>query len=94
MPDFGPAHHLLGFFDMVQGENLPLAEKHLQRAIELEPENESYRLSLAQAQLRKKDPEAALKTLASLRLPYVDEQIRKHAEDLIKRIEPRAGASR
>ncbi|MCX6922184.1 MAG: hypothetical protein NT154_03035, partial [Verrucomicrobia bacterium] len=29
MPDFGPAHHLLGFIEMVQGEDLPEAEKQI-----------------------------------------------------------------
>src|SRR5208283_2831035 len=33
MPDFGPAHHLLGLFEMVQGEDLAAAEKHIERAI-------------------------------------------------------------
>jgi len=39
MPNFGPAHELSGFFEMVQGENLAAAEQHLQLAIQLEPEN-------------------------------------------------------
>jgi len=46
MPDFGPAHELLGFFEMVQGDNLALAEQHLQRAHRLEPENPAYLFSL------------------------------------------------
>ena len=84
MPDFGPAHHLLGFFEMVQGEDLPDAEKHIERAIQLEPENQSYLLTLAQAQLASKDPAAARRTLEPLRLPYVEPQIRAHAEEMIK----------
>ncbi len=51
MPDFGPAHELLGFFEMVQGADLALAEQHLQRAIQLEPGNQWYMLTLAQAEL-------------------------------------------
>ena len=84
MPDFGPAHHLLGFFEMVQGENLAGAEKHIERAIQLEPENQSYLLTLAQAQLARSDPAAARRTLEPLRLPYVEPQIRAHAEEMIK----------
>ncbi len=84
MPDFGPAHHLLGFFEMVQGENLADAEKHIQRAIQLEPENQSYLLTLAQAQLAHQDPAAARRTLEPLRLPYVEPQIRARAEQMIK----------
>jgi len=86
MPNFGPAHHLLGFFTMVQGENLAAAEQHLQRAIQLEPENQSYLFSLAQAQLRREGPEAACRTLETLRLPYVDAKLRAHAEQMIKEI--------
>ena len=86
MPNFGPAHELLGFFEMVQGENLALAEQHLQRAIELE-ENPSYRFSLAQLQLRKKDLAAARHTLQPLLLPGVDAKLRAHAEEMIQGID-------
>ena len=84
MPDFGPAHHLLGFFEMVQGEDLPDAEKHIKRAIQLEPENQSYLLTLAQAQLASRNPAAARRTLEPLCLPYVEPQVRAHAEEMIK----------
>jgi tetratricopeptide (TPR) repeat protein len=84
MPDFGPAQHLLGFFEMVQGEDFSAAERHIARAIQLEPENQAYLLSLAQVQLAKRDPAAARRTLASLCLPYVEPQIRAHAEEMIK----------
>jgi tetratricopeptide (TPR) repeat protein len=86
MPDFGPAHHLLGFFEMVQGENLPDAEKQIERAIQLEPENQSYLLTLAQAELASRNPAAARRTLEPLCLPYVEPQVRAHAEEMLKDI--------
>jgi len=86
MPNFGPAHQLLGFFEVVQGENLKLAEQHLQIAIQLEPENQSYLLSLAQAQLRNRNPATARSTLEPLLLPHADAELRKHAEDLLREI--------
>jgi tetratricopeptide (TPR) repeat protein len=86
MPDFGPAHELLGFFEMVQGENLALAEQHLQRAIQLEPENPSYLFSLAQVQLRNHNLDAARHTLQPLLLPNVDAELRTHAEEMIQGI--------
>jgi len=86
MPDFGPAHELLGFFEMVQGENLALAEQHLQRAIQLEPENPSYLFSLAQVQLRNHDPDAARRTLQPLLLPNANAKLRAHAEEMIQGI--------
>jgi tetratricopeptide (TPR) repeat protein len=86
MPDFGPAHELLGFFEMVQGENLSLAEQHLQRAIQLEPENPSYLFSLAQVQLRNHKLDTARRTLQPLLLPNVDATLRAHAEEMIQGI--------
>ncbi|MGO9586558.1 MAG: tetratricopeptide repeat protein [Limisphaerales bacterium] len=86
MPDFGPAHELLGFFEMVQGENLALAEQHLRRAIQLEPENPSYLFSLAQVQLRDHNLDAARDTLQPLLLPSVDAKLRAHAEEMIQGI--------
>jgi tetratricopeptide (TPR) repeat protein len=84
MPDFGPAQHLLGFFEMIQGEDLAAAQKHIERAIQLEPENLSYVLALAQVQLAKQDPAAARRTLEPLCLPYVERHVRAHAEEMIK----------
>jgi tetratricopeptide (TPR) repeat protein len=84
MPDFGPAHQLLGFFETVQDEDLTAAEKHLQLAIQLEPDNPSYLVSLAQLQFRKRDPGAARRTLEPLLLPNADPKLRQHAEELVR----------
>jgi len=86
MPDFGGAHHLLGLFELVQGEDAAAAEKHLKRAIQLEPENLSYLLSLAQAQMLKEDVVAARRTLESLSRPYVNPKLRVHAVELLQEI--------
>ena len=86
MPHFGPAHELLGFFEMVQGEDFALAEQHLKRAIQLEPENPSYLFSLAQLQLRTHNLAAARQTLQPLLLPNVDAELRTHAEEMIQGI--------
>jgi len=87
MPDFGPAHEMLGFFEMVQGDNLALAEQHLQRAIQLESERPAYLFSLAQVQLRSHNPDAARRTLAPLLLPNVDAKLRGQAEEMIQGID-------
>ena len=87
MPSFGPAHELLGFLEMVQGDSLTMAEQHLQLAIQLEPENPAYLFSLAQAQLRNRNPDAARRTLEPLLLPNADAKLRAHAGELIKEIE-------
>jgi len=84
MPDFAPAHELLGFFEMVQGDEPAEAEKQLQWAIQLEPENASYLYTMAQLQFRNGAPEAARQTLEPLLKPNVAAQLREHAETLIQ----------
>jgi tetratricopeptide (TPR) repeat protein len=86
MPSFGPAHELLGFIEVVQGKNLATAEQQLQLAIQLEPENSSYLLTLAQAQLRGQTPTAARRTLEPLLLPNADAKLRVTAEEMIQEI--------
>src|SRR5207245_1106573 len=86
MPDFGPAHHLLGFLELVQGENLRAAEEHIQKAVQLEPENEAYMLSLAEAQLNAGDSDSARRTLERLRRPYVEGHLRAEAEALLNEL--------
>lgn len=86
MPNFGPADQLLGFFEMVQGEDLASAEAHLRLAIQLEPEDSSYLLSLAQVQWRMKEPDAARRTLEPLLLPNAQADLRAHAGEIIQEI--------
>jgi Flp pilus assembly protein TadD len=86
MPDFGPAHYLLGLFEMVHGGDLTAAQRQIASAIQLEPENQSYVLSMAQLQLARRDPAAARRTLEALRLPYVQPEVRAHAEEMLKAI--------
>ena len=90
MPSFGPAHEALGFFELVQGEDFAVAEQQLQRAIQLEPENQWYLLSLAQAQMMTHDAEAARQTLAPLRLSSVETKLRARAEEILSEINRQA----
>ena len=87
MPDFGPAHHVLGFFEVIQGEDLNAAETHLRRALELEPDNESYLLALAQALWAKNDKAKARKSLEAACRPSADEKIRAAAREILNRID-------
>jgi tetratricopeptide (TPR) repeat protein len=86
MPNFASAHELLGFFEMVQGDDLAAAEQQLNEAIQLEPENPSYQFTLAQAQVRDRDPDDARRTLAPLLLPNVDAKLRASAQELAQQI--------
>jgi tetratricopeptide (TPR) repeat protein len=86
MPDFGPSHELFGILELAQDGNIAVAEQHLQLAVQLEPENSYYLLSLADVQVRNKQPEAARQTLATLLLPTVEAKIRARANELLQQI--------
>jgi tetratricopeptide (TPR) repeat protein len=85
MPSFGPAHHLLGVVEMVQ-EDPAAARAHLTQAVQLEPENGRYALSLARAQLMSKDITGARRILEGLCRPYAEPEIRSRAETLLRNI--------
>jgi tetratricopeptide (TPR) repeat protein len=86
MPNFGGSHHLLGFFEMVQGDNPAAAEQQLKMALALDQENSSYAIALAQAQIHQHRNEEARQTLQPLLAPYVRKQIREPAQELMDTI--------
>lgn len=86
MPSFGPSHQLWGVVAMVQNEHLADAGLNLQRAVQLEPENPSYLLSLAQYQYMTRNPVAARQTLEPLLRPNADPRFRSDAEKLLQEI--------
>jgi tetratricopeptide (TPR) repeat protein len=86
MPDFAAAHELLGFFEMVQGDDLATAGQQLQCAIQLAPDNQSYLISLAQLDIREQNPEAARQTLQPLLRPNAPEEVRAVAQKLLAEI--------
>ncbi|HTV41560.1 MAG TPA: tetratricopeptide repeat protein [Candidatus Sulfotelmatobacter sp.] len=86
MPDFAPAHELLGFFEMVQGDDITLAEQQLNDAIQLEPENPSYLYTLAQAQIHAHDPDGARRTIQPLLLPNADAKLHAAALEMMQQI--------
>jgi len=65
------------------------AGRHLQRAIQLEPENLSYLLALAQLQSRTRNVAAARQTLAPLLQPNAPAKLRSAAEKLMQEIDRR-----
>ena len=83
MPSYAPAHHLLGTLDLVQGEDTQTAEKELQEAIGLEPENLTYSLTLAQARLMRHQWTDAQNILVPLCRPNVESHIRSRARELL-----------
>jgi len=71
--------------ELAQG-NVTVAEWHLQRAIQLEPENFYYRLALANAQLQNGEKETARRALQALSLPNVETKVRAQAEELLRKL--------
>jgi tetratricopeptide (TPR) repeat protein len=86
MPDFGPAHELLGFVEMVQGEDLGGAEEQMQQAVRLEPDNRWYLLSLAEAQVASQEPEAARHSLELIYTGRADAKLRAAAAEVLSEI--------
>ncbi len=86
-PNFAPAHELLGFLELVQGENLAAAEQQLRAAIQLDQDNPAYQFSLAQVQLRSRSFADARHTLQPLLLPYIEPDIRTNATQMILEID-------
>jgi hypothetical protein len=86
MPDFAPAHELLGFFEMVQGDDLERAKAQLVLAMQLEPDNQSYLISLAQLLMRAGDAEAARRTLQPLLGPAAPADLRNSAQAILAQL--------
>jgi tetratricopeptide (TPR) repeat protein len=89
MPDFAPAHELLGFFEMVQGDDPATAGQQLQYAIQLAPDDQSYLIALAQWNIRQQNPEAARQILQTLLRPNTSEELRALAQKLLAGINAR-----
>jgi hypothetical protein len=87
MPSFAPAQDLLGFFETVQGEHLAEAVGHLQKAVQLEPQNQWYLLDLAHAELLNGDNAAARRTLEVLSKTAVESKLRAHVEAALKEMD-------
>ena len=86
MPNFGPSHELFGIPELAQENNEALAESHLQLAMQLEPENLYYEFTLAEAQVSRRNFDAARQTLAALLRPTVEPKLRDSAEKLLRRL--------
>jgi tetratricopeptide (TPR) repeat protein len=86
MPNFGASHELFGVLEMAPEGDHQLGEQHLQLAVQVEPENLYFQLTLAQAQIANKEPDAARKTLSTLLLPGVEAKLRQQADALAQQI--------
>jgi tetratricopeptide (TPR) repeat protein len=87
MPGFGAAYNLLGFVYLVSGENISEGVEVMKTAVNLEPQNKAFALTLAELQLRLQDYAGARKTLEPLVAGDDESGERTQAQSLMKMID-------
>jgi tetratricopeptide (TPR) repeat protein len=86
MPTFAYSYALLGFVRLESGENLEEGTQMLKQALNLEPQNKHFALSLAHIQVRRQDYTAAKKILEPL-LAEDDSSVKAEAASLMNLID-------
>jgi tetratricopeptide (TPR) repeat protein len=82
MPRFSHAHYLLGNIYLVSGKNLTEGMQAIKTALQLEPQNKQFALTLAQIQAQMEDYSGAKKTLEPLLVADTDPVVKSAAESL------------
>jgi tetratricopeptide (TPR) repeat protein len=83
MPTFAPSYSLLGYIHLSTGENLGEGAQAMKTAIQLEPQNNHFRLNLASLQMRMRDFDSAKKTLE----PLLNSDVKGSAQGMLNAIE-------
>ena len=86
-PNFAHSYGLLGYVRLVSGEKLEEGARYLNAALQLEPQNQHFRLNLGQLQMRLQDFAAAKKTLEPLAQAADDDGMKQTALTMIQRID-------
>ena len=84
MPDYATAHQLLGLLALSQDHDYSEASSQFIRVLELQPENQSTQLFLAQSNFRSGNKAAALNALEFLSQHAHSTSLKKEAEELLK----------
>ncbi len=85
-PDFAGSYHLLGFVNLVAGEQIEESIQLLKRAIALAPGEQELYLVLAQLYVRKEDFEGARKLVEPLAQNAPDPQTKASAQSVLDSI--------
>lgn len=89
-PNLAQPHYLMAIVELGGATNLQVAEAYLDRALQLDPGNKQYRMTLAQVQAQRGNREAAIANLR--RIVRSDDDVtaptRDAAKALLKQIEP------
>jgi tetratricopeptide (TPR) repeat protein len=86
--DFAEAYYLLGFVDMVNGEELQDASTRLLRALQLKPDRLEYAITLAKVYMRREQFDPARNILQKvMRSPNADGQTRAEARNALQEVD-------
>ncbi|MEI7731008.1 MAG: tetratricopeptide repeat protein [Verrucomicrobiota bacterium] len=86
MPSFARSQYFLGFLELIQEDDLAAAERHLQAAMQLEPDVNGYALTLAQVQIARQQFTAARELLQELTRTATDDHHKTRAAALLAKI--------
>jgi tetratricopeptide (TPR) repeat protein len=87
MPGFAPAHHRLGLVELIQEDNFMAAEKHLLQATRIEPDSDSYAMTLAAYYFDRKQFGQARPLLEMLARTGQDADIKNEAKKLLRKVD-------
>jgi Flp pilus assembly protein TadD len=82
-PDFAEAYHLLGFINLINNENLNEAAELVEKALALEPGNQSFLLDLAQIRLQQTDYQTAEQLAEKVFVSTADRDLRLNAQSVL-----------
>ncbi|HEX8286119.1 MAG TPA: tetratricopeptide repeat protein [Pyrinomonadaceae bacterium] len=85
-PDFPESYHLLGWINLVMGEELEVSAALLRRALTMAPGNEHYALVLAQIYLRQEKFDQARQTVEPLTRDGTEPSLRSTAQAVMASI--------
>jgi tetratricopeptide (TPR) repeat protein len=92
MPGFANSYHLMAEVYLGSGASLDESERALRTALQLDPQNKYFALTLAQIQLRQGAYDQAKRTLEPLLAPDADQNLKEPARSLMRLIETYSAA--
>jgi tetratricopeptide (TPR) repeat protein len=85
-PDFPESYNLLAFLSLLTGQGVDESIASMQRLLSISPGEQEYVYMLGQLYLRKEDYKMARELLEVVVKSNAEEQIRRHADQLLKEI--------
>src|SRR5262245_48945883 len=92
MPGFAPSYHTLAEVHLAVGDSLEEADQALKTAMQLDPQNRFFALTLAQLQIKQNSYDEARKTLGPLIAADADPAIKQSAQHLMELLDSYSAA--